>query len=126
MGVLFETYLKHRGDVLMGRHHYAPLRSCHEIPIRRREEVPLRRLGDVPLRCRSVFHLRRTCQVAGTNREMSLRCCHILLPGGIICWISFRKFSDVIPAFACANVIVNLSNICLENNISSPFPFVVY
>ena len=96
----------------MGRHHYAPLRSCHDIPIRRREEVPLRRLGDVPLRCRSVFHLRRTCQVAGTNREMSLRCCHILLPGGIICWISFRKFSDVIPAFACANVIVNLSNIC--------------
>ena len=65
MGVSFETCLRRRGDVLMGRH--------HDIPIRRREDVPLRRLGDVPLRRRWVFHLRRTYDVAGTYRQTSLR-----------------------------------------------------
>ena len=75
MGVSFETCLRRRGDVLMGRH--------HDIPIRRREDVPLRRLGDVPLRRRWVFHLRCTCDVTGTYREMSLRRLHdVLMPGG--------------------------------------------
>ena len=61
----------------MGRH--------HDIPIRRREDVPLRRLGDVPLRRRWVFHLRRTCDVAGTYKEMSLRRRHnVSLPGGFL------------------------------------------
>ena len=41
MGVSFETYLRRRGDVLMGRRHYVPLRRRHDIPIRRREDVPL-------------------------------------------------------------------------------------
>ena len=67
----------------MGRRHYVPLRRRHDIPIRRREDVSLRRLGDVPLRRRWVFHLRLTCDVAGTYREMSLRHPHdVLLPGG--------------------------------------------
>ena len=67
----------------MGRRHYIPLRRRHDIPIRRREDVPLRRLGDVPLRRRWVFHLRRTCDVAGTYKVTSLRRCHdVLLPGG--------------------------------------------
>ena len=35
----------------------------------------------------------------------------------IICLISFSKFSDVLPAFTCANVIVNLWSICLRLNI---------
>ena len=83
MGVSFETSLRCRGDVLMGRCHYVPLRRRHDIPIRRREDVPLRILGDVPLRRRWVFHLRRTCDVAGTYRETSLRLRHdVLLPGG--------------------------------------------
>ena len=67
----------------MGRRHYVPMTRHHDIPIRRREDAPLRRLGDVPLRRRWVFHLRRTCDVTGTYREMSLRRRHdVLLPGG--------------------------------------------
>ena len=58
LGVSFETYLRPRGDVLMGRRHYVPMRHHHDIPIRRREDVPLRRLADVPLRRHWVFHLR--------------------------------------------------------------------
>ena len=73
LGVSFETYLRSRGDVLMRRRHYVPLRRCQNIPIRRHEDVPLRRLGDVPLRRRWVFHLRSTCNVAETYKEMSLR-----------------------------------------------------
>ena len=37
LGVSFETYLRRRGDILMGRRHYVPLRRLHDIPIRRRE-----------------------------------------------------------------------------------------
>ena len=82
MGVSFETYLRRRRDILMGRRHYVPLRRRHNIPIRRREDIPLRRPGDVPLRRRWVLHLRRTCDVAGTYRETSLRRRHdVLLPG---------------------------------------------
>ena len=73
MGVSFETYLRRPGDLLMGRRHYVPLRGRRNIPIRRREDVPLSYLGDVPLRRRWVFHLRRTCDVAGTYKETSLR-----------------------------------------------------
>ena len=84
MGVSFETYLRRRGDVVMGRRHYVPLRRRHDIPIRRREDVPLRRLGDVSLRHRWVFHLRRTCDVAGMYKETLLRRRHdVLLPVGI-------------------------------------------
>ena len=68
----------------MGRRHYVPLRRRHNIPIRRREDVPLRRLGDVLLRHRWVFHLRRTCDVAGTYKETSLRRRHdVSLPDGL-------------------------------------------
>ena len=82
LGVSFETYLRRRGDVLMGRHHYVPLRRRHIIPIRRHEDVPLRRFGDVPLRLRWVFHLRRTCNVAGTYKETLFRRHHdVSLPG---------------------------------------------
>ena len=84
LGVSLETYLRRRGDILMGRRHYVPLRRRHDIPIRRCEDVPLRRLGDVPLRRRWLFHLRRTSDDARTYKEMSLWCRHdVLLPGGI-------------------------------------------
>ena len=79
MGVLFETCLSSRGDVLMGRRHYVPMRRRQNIPIRRHEDVSLRRLGNVPLRHRWVFHLRRTCDVAGTYRETSSRRRHDVL-----------------------------------------------
>ena len=83
MGISFETYLRPRGDALMGRPHYVPLRRLHHIPIRRLEDIPLRRLGDVPLRRRWVFDLRRTCDVGGTYRETSFQRLHnVLLPGG--------------------------------------------
>ena len=57
----------------MERRHYVPLRYRHDIPTRRREDVPLRRLGYIPLQRRWVFHLRRSCDVTGTYREMSSR-----------------------------------------------------
>ena len=97
LGVSFETYLRRRGDVLMGRRHYVPMGRHHDIPIRRREDVPLRRLGDVPLRRRWVFHLRRTCDVTGTYREMSLRRRHdVLLPGG---YVVLKNFSETLSLF---------------------------
>ena len=71
LGVSFETCLRRRGDVLMGRRCYVLLRNRHYVPIRHHRDVPLRRLGDVPPRRRWVLHLRRTCDVAGTYREMS-------------------------------------------------------
>ena len=68
----------------MGRHNYITLRHRHDIPIRRREDAPLRRLGDVPLRRRWVFHLRGTCDVAGSYREPLLRRRYdVLLSGGV-------------------------------------------
>ena len=86
MGVSFEIYLRRRGDVLMGRRYYVPLRRRHDIHIRLREDELLRRLGEVPLRRRWVFYLRRTCNVAGTHKETSLRLPHdVVLPGGKYC-----------------------------------------
>ena len=67
---------------MMGSRCYVLLRRRYDVPIRRRD-APLRRLGDVPSRLRWVFHLRRTCNVAGTYRETSLRHRHdVLMPGG--------------------------------------------
>ena len=83
LGVSFETYLRRLGDVLIGLRHYVPLRCLHDILIRSRKDVPLRRRGNVPLRSRWVLHLRRTCDVAGTYKETSLRRRHdVLLLGG--------------------------------------------
>ena len=53
----------------MGRCCYVHLRRRHDVSIRRRGDVPLRSLNDVPPRRRWVFHLRHTCDVAGTFRE---------------------------------------------------------
>ena len=72
MGVSFETCLRRRGNVLMGRRCYVLLRRRYDFAIRRREDVPLRRLRDVASRRCWVFHLGRTCDVAGTYRETSL------------------------------------------------------
>ena len=67
----------------MGRRCYVLLRRRHSVPIRCRADVPLRCLGEVPPRRRWVFHLRRTCDVAGTYRETLLRRRYeVLLPGG--------------------------------------------
>ena len=83
MGVSFETCLRRREDVMMGRRCYVFLRRRYDFPVRRRRDTPLRRLGDVPLRRRWVFHLRRTYDVTVTYRETSLRRRHdVLLPGG--------------------------------------------
>ena len=83
MGVSFETCLRRRRDVMMGRRCYVLLRRRYEVPIRRHGDTPLRRLGDVPSRRRWVFHLRRTCDVTGTYRETLLRRRYdVLLPGG--------------------------------------------
>ena len=58
----------------MGRYCYVLLR---------RQDDPIRCRGDVPPRRRWVFHLRRTCDVAGTYRETSSRRRYdVLLPGG--------------------------------------------
>ena len=85
MGVSFETCLRRRGDVMMGRHCYVLLRRHYDVPIRRHRDAPLRHLGDVPSRHRWVFHLRRTCDVAGMHKETSLRRRHdALMLGGIV------------------------------------------
>ena len=52
---------------MMGRRCYVLLRRRYDVPIRCRSDAPLRRLGNVPSRRRWVFHLRRTCDVAGTS-----------------------------------------------------------
>ena len=83
MGVPFETCLRRRGEVMMGRCCYLILRRRYDVPIRRRGDAPLRRLSDVPSRRCWVFHLRRTCDVTGTYRETSLRRRqNVLMPGG--------------------------------------------
>ena len=79
MGVSFETSLRRREDVLIGRRCCVLLRRRHNVPIRRRRDVPLRRLADVPPRRRWVFHLGRTYDVTGTYREASLRGHHEVL-----------------------------------------------
>ena len=79
LGVSFETCLRQRGNVLMGRICYDLLRRRYDVPKRRGGDVPLRRLGDVPSRRRLVFHLGRTCNVTGTYREKSLRRRHNVL-----------------------------------------------
>ena len=67
----------------MRRRCYVLLKCPHDVPIRCCGDEPLRRLGDVPLRRHWVFHLRRSCDVAGTHRETFLRRRHnVLLPGG--------------------------------------------
>ena len=57
------------------------LRRCYDISIKRHGGLPLRRLGDVPSTRSWVFHLRRTYNVAGTYRDMSLQRHDVLLPG---------------------------------------------
>ena len=82
----------------MGRRYYIPLRRRHDIPIRSRKDVPLRHLGDVPLRRHWVFHLRHTCDVAGTYRETSLRHHHnVVLPGGRYLSLLKRNLSRQFP-----------------------------
>ena len=78
----------------MGHHCYVFLRRRHDVPGKCRRDVPLRRLGGAPQRRRWVFRLRRTCDITGTYREMSLRCrCEVLLLGGYdvaarsCCWV---------------------------------------
>ena len=83
MGVSFETCLRRRRDGLMGRRCYVLLRRFHDVPIRCRGDVPLRRLGNVPLKRHWVFHLRYTCDVAGTYTETLLRRRYdVILSGG--------------------------------------------
>ena len=68
---------------MVGRRCYALLKRRYDIPITRLRHAPLRRLGDIPSRRRWVFHLRLTCDVAGTYRETSLRRRHdVLMPDG--------------------------------------------
>ena len=56
----------------MGRRCYVLLSRRYDVPVRRLGHVPLRRLSDGPSRIRWVFHLGRTCDVAGTYRETLL------------------------------------------------------
>ena len=84
----FETCLRRRGDVLIGRRHYVLMKRHRDIPIRRHGDVTLSRLGCVPLRRHWVFHLRRTYDVTGTYRETSLRRRHNVDVLGIACYPS--------------------------------------
>ena len=76
----------------MGHRCYVHLRRRHDVQIRRRRDVPLRRLGNVPPRRRWVFHLRRTCDIAGTYKETSLRRHDdVVFPGGTMSLTFFEK-----------------------------------
>ena len=92
MGVSFETCLRRRGDVTMGCHCFVFLRRRYDVPIRRRRDASLGRLGDVPSRRRWVFHLRRTCDIAGMYRETSLQRRHnVLMPSGLVLSVTVGK-----------------------------------
>ena len=78
MDVSFETCLRRRGDVLMGRHYYVLLKRRYYVPIRRCWDVLLKRLGDLPPRSRWVFHLRHTCDVSGTCKEITASPRHLV------------------------------------------------
>ena len=76
----------------MGRHCFVFLRRRYDVPIRRRRDASLGRLGDVPSRRRWVFHLRRTCDIAGTYRETSLQRRHnVLMPSGLVLSVTVGK-----------------------------------
>ena len=92
LGLTGDTYipLRRLSDVPMRRRWVFHLRCCEDALMRRccyvllrpRHNVSRACRGDVPLRC-LVFHLRRTCDVAGTYRKTSLCRRHdVLLPGG--------------------------------------------
>ena len=71
------------GDVMMGRRCYVLLKHYQDVPIRRRGNEPLRYSGDVPPRRCWMFHLRRTCGVAGPYKKTLLwHHYNILLLGG--------------------------------------------
>ena len=118
LDVSFDTLLRRCWDVLMERCYYISLRRRHNIPIRRCEDELLRRLGNVPLRRHWVIHLRRTCDVAGMYREMSLRRPHdVLLPGGLSFFrASIAKFLIVFEVF----LIFAFSNLILSSWRESP------
>ena len=80
LGVSFETCFRRPGDVLIGLR-LVLLRRRYDVSIKRHGGLPLRRLGDVPSTRSWVFHLRRTYNVAGTYRDMSLQRHDVLLPG---------------------------------------------
>ena len=99
---------------MVGRRCYVLLRRRYDVPIRRRRDAPLRRPGDVPSRRRWLFHLRRTCDVAGTYRETSLRRRHdVLMPGGKSADLQLQNMQALLPkSFA---VIVNMTDDLYKN-----------
>ena len=79
----------------MGRCCYVLLTRRHDVLIKRRGDVPLRRVGDAPSRWRWVFHLRRTCNFAGTYRDTSLQRHHnVSLPDGISLYLFIGKTNN--------------------------------
>ena len=80
---MFEKSWRRTTETSWRRSTETSLGVSFETCFRRRENVPLSRLGDVPLRRHWMFHLRPTCDVTGTYREISLRRRYdVLLPGG--------------------------------------------
>ena len=115
LGVSFDHCLRRRGEVLMGRRSYVLLRRRHDVPIRRHGDVPLRRLGDVPLIHRWVFHLGRTCYVAGTYRETSLqRHRDVMLPAGS----SIILYSSTLAKTMLIQFLYNLLYKNYQNNMT--------
>ena len=100
LGVSFGTCLKRRRDALIGHLCYVLLRRCHDVPIRY--------CGDAPL-----FHLRRTCDVAGTYRETLLRRRYdVLLPGGIL--LTFFCYLLTILLQGCLKTLFALLKVLAE------------
>ena len=99
LGVSFETCLRRREDIPIRRRCYILLKFRHDVPIKCRKDAPLRRLGHVPSRLCLLFHLRRTCDVAGTYRNTLLWRRHdVLLSGGspLACLLIMSKLTILV------------------------------
>ena len=103
---------------MIGRRCCLLLRRCHDVPIRCCGDVPVRCLGEVPLRCHWVFHLRYTCDVAGTCRETSLRRHYdaLLQVGEELCLMALKIDAKFEEKLSCVskNDIKNLANFHLK------------
>ena len=118
LGVSLETYLRRGRDVLMGLRHYVSLRRRHDIPLRLCEDVPLRHLGDVPLRQCWMFHLRRTCDVTGTYKKMSLRRRHdVFCRVGLLFLIEFFIYQFLKNIFNVFQVWFNFIGVFLTDKV---------
>ena len=90
----------------MGRRHYVPLRHRYNKSMRHCEDVPLSCLSDVPLRRHWVFQLKRTCDFAGTWKNVVMTSPGCLVFG----WVNSGKKNNNRDPELKVSDIVRISN----------------